>query len=88
MTKTQKRAEYLRKSVGTITYPNSTGPKGGSNVCGLPGWMAMGHSGWTTAALAAGYSSRNYWSGSGPTPSQAFPSAVVLAARNAPDELK
>ena len=88
-TLTERRAEYLRVGAGAVYDGLATqGVRGGGNARDIEGWSLTPSAGWTHAAHEAGFRSMNWWHGSAPTPSQAFPEKLVELMRSAPEDLK
>ena len=94
MTKTEKRTEWLKTKKeeieAAIRRPREENKKGGTNCFSLKGWSGGGYGYWLWAFSEAGIAcpSRNYWSGSAPTPSTAIPFAVSEILWKAPENLK
>ena len=79
------RTEKLSNEIGRIVAENKSeidniehhGPDGGTNAANIPGWSHTGNGTITRAANMAGCPTKNYWSGSNPTPATSIPTCIL-----------
>jgi hypothetical protein len=92
MSKTQKRANWLKQNANAINTVLKSGELtfNSNNAARCKGWQP-GYGWWANALGLANINcpSRPYWSGRLPTPSTAIPSSVAQFIRqNCPTELQ